>query len=69
MTDRKAKKTSHKKEQGLYVAIVPVKIIIEHGETILQEYEDEIDIPFDETTSEGKQYIAKFLYLPKFRPN
>ena len=45
------------------VAIVPVKIVIEHGETILQEYEDEIDIAFDETTDEGKQYIAKFFYL------
>src|SRR5438477_2267896 len=65
MTDRKAKKTSHKKEQGLYVAIVPVKIVIEHGETILQEYEDDIDIPFDETTDEGKQYIAKMLYLAR----
>ncbi len=63
MTGKKAKKTTQQKEQGLYVAIVPVKIIIEHGDTILQEYEDDIDIPFDETTNEGKQYIAKFLYL------
>ena len=57
------KKTKQSNEKGTMVAIVPVKILIEHGETILQEYEDEIDIPFDETTSEGKQYIAKFLYL------
>jgi len=69
MTDRKAKKTTKQKAQGPMVAIVPVKIVIEHGETILQEYEDEIDIAFDETTDEGKQYIAKFFYLPRFCPN
>jgi hypothetical protein len=63
MTGKKAKKTTKQKAQGPYVAIVPVKIVIEHGDTILQEYEDEIDIPIDETTREGKQYIAKFLYL------
>lgn len=47
------------------VAIVPVEIIIEHGDTILEEYEDDIDIPFDETTDEGKQYIAKFFYFTR----
>src|SRR2546421_10725628 len=63
MTGKKAKKTTKQKEQGTMVAIVPVKIVIEHGDTILQEYEDDIDIPFDETTDEGKHYIAKFFYL------
>src|SRR5712691_5373983 len=65
MTRKKAKKTTKQKAQGPMVAIVPVKITIEHGDTILQEYEDEIDIPFDETTDEGKQYIAKFFYLTR----
>src|SRR3989442_1582082 len=59
----KGKKTKQPNEKGTMVAIVPVKITIEHADTILQEYEDEIDIPFDETTDEGKHYIAKFFYL------
>jgi hypothetical protein len=63
MTRKEAKNTTKQKEQGIYVAIVPVKIAIEHAGTILQEYEDDIDIPFDDTTSEGKQYIAQLLYL------
>lgn len=57
------KKANQHQKKSVYVAIVPVRITIEHTDTILDEYEDDIDISFDEATSEGKQYIAKFLYL------
>ena len=67
MTSKKAKNTTQQKEQGTLVAIVPAKILIEHGDTILQEYEDDIDIAFDETTDEGKQYAAKFFYYTSER--
>jgi hypothetical protein len=67
MTTKKAKKKSAQQhEDGGYVAvIVPVKILIEHGDTILQEYEDDIDIHLDETTEEGKHYLAQFFYFTR----
>src|SRR5205085_4499650 len=46
-----------------YVAKVPVKISIEHGETILKEYEDVIDIEFTDKTEASRKNIANAIYL------
>jgi hypothetical protein len=63
----KAKKPPEKQPKeyppGSHVALIPVKITIEHGGTIAQDHEDVIDIACDESTPEGKKTLAKLLYL------
>ena len=56
MTIKDAKTTAH-------VANVPVIIRIGHGETILDEYDDVIDLEMTEDTSDGKHNIAMVYYL------
>ena len=50
-------------EVDRYVAKVPVKIRIGHGDTILKEYEDVIDVEFTDKTEEGRRNIANIMYL------
>jgi hypothetical protein len=52
-------------QKGVYVANVPVKISIGHGDIIIREYEDVIDIEFTDTTPKGKEHIALCLFLTK----
>jgi hypothetical protein len=47
------------------VADVPVIICISHGEDILQEYEEVIDIEFNINTPEGRESMGKFYYLQR----
>src|SRR5947207_14810708 len=50
-------------ETDMFVAIVPVKISIWHGETKMDEYEDEIAVEFTDDTTEGKKNIGQLFYL------
>jgi hypothetical protein len=50
-------------EEEVYRAKVPVKIRIQHGDTILKEYEDVIEVMFTDTTEEGRNNIANVHYL------
>jgi hypothetical protein len=45
------------------LAVVPVKISIGHGDAVLKEYEDEIDLEFTDHTAEGMQNIRQCLML------
>jgi hypothetical protein len=45
------------------VADVPVIICISHGEDILKEYEEVIDIEFNKNTPEGIERMGSFYYL------
>src|SRR4051794_38719264 len=45
------------------VADVPVIISISHGEDIIEEYEEVIDIEFNKNTPEGRDNASKFYYL------
>jgi hypothetical protein len=72
MTKKKEKQQSPKQqpepgqsEPELVVAKVPVKISIGHGETIIDEYEDVIDLEMTETTPEGSHNIAMFFSLTR----
>ncbi len=69
MTRKKAKEQAPKQhataKAGTYVANVPVKISIGHGDSIIDAYEDVIAIEFTDTTPEGKEHIALFLFFTK----
>jgi hypothetical protein len=45
------------------VADVPVIINISHGEDVLKEYEEVIDIEFSKNTLEGRENMNRFYYL------
>ncbi len=47
----------------LMIANVPVVIRILHGEQVIDEYEEVIDLGFTPKTSEGRENIAKVNYL------
>jgi hypothetical protein len=45
------------------VADVPVIISISHGEDVLKEYEEVIDVEFSKNTPEGQENMNKFYYF------
>jgi hypothetical protein len=52
-------------QEVIYIASVPVKVTISSGKTTIQEYEDVIDIEFNDKTEEGRINIAYTLALKK----
>jgi hypothetical protein len=58
-------KDAKQPEPTTYVANVPVIIRIGHGETILDEYDEVIDLEMTEDTPDGKYNIAMEYYLTK----
>src|SRR4051794_16220713 len=61
----------HKKQSSKFkpenidpvVADVPVIISISHGEDVLKEYEEVIDIELSKNTPEGRENMNKFYYF------
>jgi hypothetical protein len=66
MSPQKHQKHSRKPAQTdaeLMIADVPVLIHISHGEEVLQEYEDVIDLEFTTQTPEGRANMGKMYEL------